>query len=151
VLFVFVVAVVGLIAVGTRPSVSGDAAPPPSTTTTIARSTGPTTTTTTVPHGSVTVVVANATDTNGLAGHYTTVLSAGGWNMQTAADAATTVPNSVVYYAAGLQGSADAIAATLGLKSTAVQPLTTGVPVSGVSGIDVVVVIGADLVTQAAS
>jgi hypothetical protein len=141
--------VVGLIAVGTRPSVSGDAAPPPTTTTT-APST-PTTTTTTVPHSSVTVVVANATETNGLAGHYTTVLSAGGWNMQTATDAATTVPNSVVYYAAGMEGSADAIATTLGLKSTAVQPLTTGVPVAGVSGDDVVVVIGADLVTPAAS
>jgi hypothetical protein len=54
-----------------------------------------------------------------------------------------------VYYAAGQQASATVIAGTLGLKPTAVQPLTTAVPVTGASGVDVVVVIGADLASQA--
>jgi hypothetical protein len=84
-----------------------------------------------------------------LAAHFTAVLAAQGWAMQTAADAATTEAASAVYYAAGQQASATTIATTLGLKPTAVQPLTTSVPVTGASGVDVVVVIGADLASQA--
>ena len=92
------------------------------------------------------MVVANATQTNGLAAHYTAVLAAQGWAMQTARDAATTEATSSVYYAAGQQAAAASIATTLGLKPAAVVPLTTAVPVTGVSGDDVVVVVGADLV-----
>jgi hypothetical protein len=145
----FLVAVGILVAVGTRPSVSGDAASV--TTTTLGhQSTSSTTTTTTVPHGSVTVVVANGTSTNGLATHYNTILAGQGWQMKTPTDAATeTIPTSAVYYAAGQQQPAGAIASSLGIKPSAVLPLTTSVPVSGVSGIDVVVVIGADLANTA--
>jgi LytR cell envelope-related transcriptional attenuator len=150
VLVIFVVATIALVAVGTRHSVSGDAATPPTTTpTTVAtggHTTAPTTTTTTVPHSSVTVLVANATQTNGLAAHYTTVLGAQGWAMQTAVDAATTEAASTVYFAAGEQAAAASIAGTLGLKPTAVAPLTTAVPVTGASADDVVVVVGTDLV-----
>jgi len=150
VLVIFVVGVVTLVAVGTRPSVGSNAFASV-TTTTVAAGHSPTTstTTTTLPRSSVTVVVANATDANGLAGHYTTVLAGQGWHMETAADASTTVTSSAVYYAAGEQPAAAAIATTLGLQPTTVQPLTAAVPVPGVAGIDVVVVIGADLVTQA--
>jgi hypothetical protein len=155
VLVLFVVAAIGLVAIGTRPSVSGDAATPPTTTPTTTATgghkTAPTTTTTTVPHSTVSVVVANATETNGLAARYSTVLTAQGWAVKTATDAATTEATSSVYYAAGLQASAASIATTLGLKPTAVLPLTTSVPVSGVSGIDVVVVVGSDLVSSAAT
>jgi hypothetical protein len=151
VLVLFVVAAIALVAVGTRPSVSGDAATPPTTTSTTTphKTTAPTTTTTTVPHSSVTVVVANATQTNGLAAKYTTTLAAQGWAMQTATDAATSEVTSSVYYAAGEQVAAASIATTLGLKPTVVSPLTAAVPVSGVSGFDVVVVIGSDLVPAA--
>jgi hypothetical protein len=150
VLVIFVVAAITLVAVGTRPTVSGDAATPPATTTTTtSHSTAPTTTTTTIPHSSVKVVVANATQTNGLAAHYSTVLAAQGWAMQPGIDAATTEATSTVYYAAGQQASAAAIAATLGLKPTAVAALTTAAPVTGVSGDNVVVVAGADLVAGA--
>jgi cyanate lyase len=99
----------------------------------------------------VTVLVANATNTSGLAAHYTTALAAGGWDMKTPGDAATTVAASAVYYAAGQQEPAAAIAAALGLKPSAVLPLTTAVPVAGASGDDVVVVVGADLVSAASS
>jgi hypothetical protein len=150
VLVIFVVATIALVAIGTRHTVSGDAATPPTTTpTTIAaggQKTAPTTTTTTVPHSSVTVVVANATQSNGLAAHYSSVLTAQGWAVQAPVDAATTEAASTVYYAAGQTAAATAIAGTLGLKPTAVAPLTTAVPVTGASGDDVVVVIGSDLV-----
>jgi hypothetical protein len=153
VLVIFVVAVIAFVSIGTRPSVSGDAATPPpvsTTTTTTAPKTAPTTTTTTVPHSSVTVLVANATQTNALAAHYSSLLTAQGWAVQTPVDAATTEATSSVYYAAGLQESAATIATTLGLKPAAVQPLTAAVPVTGASGLDVVVVVGADLVAPAA-
>jgi hypothetical protein len=148
VLAAFLVAVGVLVAVGTRPSVSGDALSPVTTTTTTHNAT--TTTTTTIPHGSVTVLVANATSSNGLALHYSTALEAGGWDMKTPTDATTTVAASAVYYASGQQAAAAAIAAQLGLKPAAVLPLTAAVPVANASGNDVVVVVGADLVQAAA-
>jgi LytR cell envelope-related transcriptional attenuator len=153
VLVLFVVASIALVAVGTRHSVSGDAATPPTTTPTTAATgghkTAPTTTTTTVPHSSVTVVVANATETNGLGAHYSSILTAQGWAVQAPVDAATTEAASSVYYAAGQQGAATSIATTLGLKPAVVLPLTTSIPVAGVSGDDVVVVVGSDLVPAA--
>lgn len=172
VLVVFVVAVAILVAVGTRstPTTSSSAqttsttaaATGASTTTTAAaghaasstttsttsshgHGHGATSTTTTVPHASVSVVVANATNTNGLAAHYSTVIGAGGWKMGTPIDASTTEATSTVYYAAGQQAAAQAIATTIGVKPTQVQPLTTAAPVAGVTGTDVVVVVGQDL------
>ena len=142
-------AAIALVAIGTRPTVSGDAATPPttpSTTVTGGHKTAPTTTTTTVPHSSVTVVVANATETNGLAGQKSTILTGQGWAVQAPVDAATTEATSSVYYAAGQQESAAAIATALGLNPTVVLPLTTAVPGTGVSGDDVVGVAGSDLV-----
>ena len=50
--------------------------------------------------------------------------------------------------AAGQQASATAIAAALGIKPTAVLPLTAAVPVTGATGNDVVV-IGTDLAAAA--
>jgi hypothetical protein len=153
VLVLFVVAAIALVAIGTRPTVSGNAATPPTTTPTTAaggHKTAPTTTTTTtIPHSSVTVVVANATETNGLAGLKSNFLTSQGWAVKPPVDAATTEATSSVYYAAGQQAAAATIATELGLKPAAVVPLTTAVPVTGVSGDDVVVVVGADLVPPA--
>jgi hypothetical protein len=155
VLVLFVVAAVALVAIGTRPTVSGDAATPPTTTSTTAPPrTGTSTTTaataTTAPHSSVTVVVANATQTSGLAGHYSSVLTAQGWAVKAPLDASTAEVTSSVYYATGQQAAATAIGTTLGLKPAVVVPLTTSVPVTGASGDDVVVVVGSDLVAPAA-
>jgi LytR cell envelope-related transcriptional attenuator len=149
VLVIFVVAAVALVDVGTRPSVSGEAATT-STTTTVAHKPPTTTTTTTAPHSAVSVVVANATHTSGLAEHFSVILGAQGWAMKTPVDAATTVATSAVYYAAGQQESAASIATTLGIKPAEVLPLTAAVPVAGAAGTDVVVVIGADLAASAA-
>jgi hypothetical protein len=154
VLIAFVVGVAILVSVGTRPGVSGvpSTAPPAGVTTTTTTTTAPghaTTTTTTVPHSSVSVVVANATATNGLAAHFSTVVGAGGWAMKTPADAATTEATSAVYYAPGFEEEAAAIAATIGVKPTQVLPLSSATPVANTAGIDIVVVIGADLVSAA--
>ena len=178
VLVAFAAAVALLVAVGTRPSVSGTpssaqttvptttsttaaGAAASSTTTTTAASTttttrrghrgsGATTTTTTSP-STVSVVVANATSTNGLAAHYSTVIGAKGYMMKTPLDASTSETTSTVYYAAGMQAAAEAVAATIGVKSSQVQPLTTAIPVTGATGTDVVVVIGQDLASAANS
>lgn len=153
VIIIFVVAAIALVAVGTRPTVNGGAATTPTTTPTTGNTTTTTTaptTTTTIPNSAVKVVVANATETNGLAAHYTAVLAAQGWAMQTPADASATVQTSAVYYAsAAYQTAATSIATTLGLKPAAVLPLSSSVPVASITGDDVVVVIGADLVAGA--
>ena len=152
VVLIFVAGAVVMVGVGTRPSVSGDVALPASTTTTTVKQPAvPTTTTTTVAHALVSVLVANATGKGLLAAHYSTVLGAQGWAMRTPVDATTTEGASAVYYAAGQQESAAAIATALGLKPAAVQPLTASVPVTSSSGIDVVVIIGPDLAAQAGS
>ena len=174
VLALFVAAVAILVAVGTRPSVSGapssaqttvptttptttpgaggsttTTAPAATTTTTTThhgkKGSGSTTTTTTVPPSTVSVVVANATSTNGLAAHYSTVIGAGGWSMKAPIDAATSEATSAVYYAPGFQPEAAAIASSIGVKSTQVLPVSSATPVSATSGLDVIVVIGQDL------
>jgi LytR cell envelope-related transcriptional attenuator len=179
VLIVFVVAVSVLVAVGTRPTVSGAPSSATATTAGVTATTGhgattstpsstpsgaasstttttkparhhgsastSNTTTSTVPHGSVSVVVANATSTNGLAAHFTQVLSGAGWQMQTPIDASTSEATSAVYYVAGQEQAAQEVASAIGVKPTQVLPVTTSVPVAGVTGIDVVVVIGQDL------
>ncbi len=176
VLALFVIAVAVLVAVGTRPSVSGapssaqttvptttpttvpgaagstTTTAPATTTTTAAhhgrRGSGSTTTATTVPPGTVSVVVANATSTNGLAAHYTTVIGAGGWMMKTPIDAATSEATSAVYYAPGFQPEAATIASSIGVKATQVLPVSSATPVSTTSGVDVIAVIGQDLASS---
>jgi hypothetical protein len=91
--------------------------------------------------------VANATSTSGLAAHYSTIIGAGGYAMKPPTNSATNETTSAVYYAAGQQSAAQDIATSIGVKPAQVQPLTTAVPVSGVTGTDVVVVIGQDLAT----
>jgi len=149
VLIIFVVAAIALVAVGTRPTVSGEAATPTTTTTTLKHTTAPTTTTTTLPRSAVSVQVANATGAGAVAAHYSSVLSAQGWAPKAPANATTTEATSSVYYAPGQQASAEEIATTLGIKSTAVLPLTAAVPVTGATSNDVVVVIGTDLAAAA--
>ena len=105
-------------------------------------------TTTTLPRSSLSVVVANGTSTSGLAAHYTTEIGAAGYAMKTPLDTTTPQTTSAVYYASGQQAAASSIAASIGVKPSEVQPLTTSVPVNGVTGSDVVVVIGQDLASS---
>jgi hypothetical protein len=98
-----------------------------------------------MPPSTVSVLVANGTSATGVAAYYTNVLQRQGWKTQTPTDTTSPVTASTVYYAAGQKADAESIATELGLPATAVQPLTSAVPVPGATGVDVVVVAGADL------
>ncbi len=142
------------VAGGTTTSTTGGAAAGSSTTTTKPATTTTahgghghkaTTTTTTLPRSSVSVLVANATSTNGLAAKTSATIGAGGWSMQTPVDANTTEATSAVYYAAGQQQAAATIATTIGVAPTAVLPLSSATPVTYPPNTAVVVVVGQDL------
>ena len=104
-----------------------------------------TTTSTTHPPSTVPVLVANASGVTGAAGTMTSQLQVGGWNMQPPVDATARVTTSHVYYVAGQQSAATAIAASLHLPTSAVAPYTTAAPVSSIGAAEVVVVVGPDL------
>jgi hypothetical protein len=155
VLIGFLVGATVLVAVGTRAPVSGLPSTAVTTTTAAAGSTTTTTTraggttTTTMARSATSVQVANGSQGTNLAAHYSAILSAQGWATKPPLDATAQEATSSVYYAAGQQEAAAAIATELKLSPSAVHPLTTAVPVTGASGNDVVVVIGADLAAQA--
>ena len=65
--------------------------------------------------------------------------------MGTPVDASTSEATSAVYYAPGFQQQAAAIATTIGVKPRRCCRSRRPLPVSGVTGTDVVVVIGQDL------
>lgn len=135
--------------VGSRPVVgTGTASSTPSTTTTtLAGHPAPTTTTTTAPNPAVKVVVANGGTVTGAAAFFTAKLDAKGWSTLTPTNA-TSVTASAVYYAPGDQGPADTVAASLGLSPTVVHPISTVTPATGITGADVVLIVGPDLAAQ---
>ena len=115
---------------------SGDEAA--ATTTTV-----PTTTTVAArPPAEVKVIVANASDVKGAAGTANDQLKAAGYNGLSPTNAAK-VAESSVYFTAGYDKEAAAIAATLGLPATSIKPLPTPPPVDPKTA-NVVVVLGAD-------
>jgi hypothetical protein len=130
---------------------SPSAASSATTSTTLPRHVATPTTTTTLPRSQVKVLVANGTQVNGLAGQFTQQLGAQGWSTLTATNAATAVSTSTVYFAPGDQSAAQTIATYLGLKATAVQPLSTATPVTSTGGAAVVVVLGTDLASTSST
>jgi hypothetical protein len=106
------------------------------------------TTTTTTPPSKVPVVVANGSNVSGAAGSISTQLQAAGWQILPAENATSNVSASVVYYVAGLQPSAAAIAKLLGVPTSGVQPLTSAAPVGAVGTAQVVVVVGPDVASK---
>ena len=71
--------------------------------------------------------------------------------MGTPTNTTAAATSTTVYYAPTEQPQGVEVASELGLKSTVVQPLTIAAPVTGTAGIDVIVVIGPDLASQAAT
>lgn len=140
--------VVGVVclAVGARPTVNTGTGAAPTTTTAPAHST--TTTTALKPSAAVKVLVANGGTVNGAAGFFADKLKADGWGTLTPTDTTASVTASVVYYAAGEQAPAQLVASSLGLPSSAVQPLSSQTPVSSTAGADLVLVVGPDLSSQ---
>jgi LytR cell envelope-related transcriptional attenuator len=150
---VFVALGAYLIDLGAGRHPPASAASSSSTTTTTTAPTTPSTTTTTAPSGvqpskTVNVLVANASQTNGIAAYYSGKLAAAGWGTLTPVTATTATATSSVYYATGQQQSAQAVAVSLGVPTSAVQPLGSTVPVASTTGADVVVVAGNDLAAK---
>ncbi len=104
-----------------------------------------TTTSTTIPPSRVPVAVFNGSDVNGAAAAISTQLKPGGWHLLTPEDASTTVSSSTVYYLAGFESQAHAVASSLGLPASAVSPYTTAAPISSIGTAEVAVVVGPDL------
>jgi hypothetical protein len=102
------------------------------------------------PSQAVKVLVANASQTNGIAAYYAGKLASAGWGTLTPVTASTAVSTSSVHYAAGQEKAARAVAAALGIPASAVQAIgpTAPVPVPGATGADVVVLAGDDLAAK---
>lgn len=115
------------------------------TTTTTAPTASTTTTLATHAPATVRVLVANGTSTKGAAGKLATKLNADGYDTLAPTDTTSAANASAVYYAAGYQGDADAVASAAGLTSSAVQALSSAtVPVT-VGSAEVVIIIGPDI------
>ncbi len=106
---------------------------------------GASTTTTTVAHAKVTVLVANGTQEPNAAAHFSEQLQQQGWNVAVPTNTTSAASSTTIYYAPSQQQAAGVIASELQVPMTGVQPMSATVPVPNPTGIDVVVVIGADL------
>ena len=112
----------------------------------------PAATTTTLPPAhpanQVSVVVANGAGVAGLAGKIRGQLNLAGYNTaKPAVNAPANVATSSVYYVAGYQPDALAVAAALSLAPASVQPMPSPppLPAADVTGAQVLVIAGADI------
>lgn len=106
----------------------------------------PATTTTTQPvrpAAQVKVLTANGTTTKGLAGQFKDRLKAAGYNTLAATDTSKKpVATSTVYYVAGYEAEAKAVAQLLDIAATA--PMPQPAPVASTQSANLVVVVGND-------
>ncbi len=121
---------------------------PPSTTAPTAATSPTTASSGAQPSATVKVLVANASQTNGIATYFSGKLAAAGWGTLTPVTATTAETTSTIYYATGRQQDALAVAAALGLPSSSVKPIAGVVPVAGITQADIVVVAGNDLAAK---
>jgi hypothetical protein len=92
----------------------------------------------------VSILVANGAGIRGLGSQTADQLRTLGYNALTAVDATKTLDATSVQYAEGYQNEAAAVALTLGLAGTAVQPLNSPA-VPDTQGANVIVLLGADV------
>jgi LytR cell envelope-related transcriptional attenuator len=105
--------------------------------------------TTTVPPAQVKTLVANGTQTTGLAARVGAKLQTDGYDVLSPVNATQQVTASAVYYISGSSAAATEVASALGLSSSSVHPLpSSSPPVSSAEGAQVVVVAGPDLATR---
>lgn len=128
-----------------HPRGSGGAAPAGTTTTTAASSA--TTAAPAMPPSKVKVAVANGTNDAVPLGatHLADALHALGYQVLAPMDTTQPQSSSAVYFAPGYDQAAAALAHRLQLSPSVVAPLPSSVPVSNVSGADVVVIEGPNL------
>lgn len=103
------------------------------------------TTTSTVVHSTVKVFVANGTQEPNTAAHFSQQLQLQGWNTAIPGNTTSAAATTTVYYAPSKQQAAAIVASEIGAPASAVQPMSSAVPVPDTTGDDVVVVIGSDL------
>lgn len=110
--------------------------------------TTPEETETTVPLKSpaeVTVIVFNASSTNGAGGKYTTALQGAGYQTLEPATASTKLPTTQILFTAGFDREAAAVAAAMGAAAITPAALDPTQAPGDVGTANVVVVLGADL------
>lgn len=95
------------------------------------------------PPSEVSVLVANGTAILGLAGRNTEILQGAGYQTLQPVDATRALDVTTVQHAEGYEAEARAIALTLGLPASSVQPLNSP-PVPDTMGANVVVLLGTD-------
>jgi hypothetical protein len=116
------------------------------TTTTAAGSTSSTTAAAAKAHdpSEVSVLVANGTLTTGAAGRIAGQLAASNFVLKPATNTKTPASASVVYYAAGYEADAQAVAKLL-TPQPGVQAMPATLPVADLAGAQVLVIVAADL------
>jgi hypothetical protein len=97
-----------------------------------------------VPAAQLRVLVANGTQTKGLAAKTAVPLKSKGFPLVTTADATQQATTSQVYFVAGSEGDAKAVAAALGLPSARVAPMPATPPVASLGSNKVLVLLGPD-------
>ncbi len=159
-LLIVLAAILGVVAAGIPARGGSDRArlaDPPPTSTSVARTTpttyapAPSSTTTTTAVAAahapaqVTVLVANGSPTTGAASALTKLVGNAGYKTLTAVDANNrSTPTSAVFYAAGYQADAAALATLMSAPASTVQPMPLPLPVSNLQTANVLVVLGAD-------
>jgi hypothetical protein len=110
------------------------------------------------PPSSVKVLVANGTVAGGgtgvsqhLAGTVTQTLHAKGYDTLAPVDATQKVTASIVYFQPGYEREAAALAASMALPVSAVQPMPAQPPVQSLNGANILVVASTDLAASAGS
>lgn len=125
--------------------------------TTAAPAVAPTTTTAPTPRAAsgsarppnqVLTLVANGTKTAGAGARISAALQRAGYDVLPATNSNSSANSSAVYYTAGYDRDAVAVAGVIGLGPSAVQPAPTQSPVSNPHNARVIVVIGPDLANQ---
>ena len=127
----------------TTPAAAGS--PQGSSTTTTIHQAGSTTTTAPRPPTNVPVLTANASGVTGAAATISDRLQADGWTVQAPTNATTNQATSHVYYVAGQEAAAKAVASALRLPASEVLPYTTAAPVGSIGTAEIVVVVAPDL------
>ncbi len=135
--------------VGTTTTTTGATRATGATTTSTTKPAHPAPTTTTVPPSRVPVLVANASGVTGAAAAVSNQLQPGGWSLLPPVNATARVTTSHVYYVAGFNAQADAVAGQLHLALTTVSPSTTADPITTIGTAEVLVVVGPDLAAKA--
>jgi hypothetical protein len=128
---------------------SSTTVPTPSSATTHPSASSTTPTTTAPAASEIHVLVANATNVNGVAGAITSFLGGKGFQTLTAVNALTTLTAWQLYVtSAGSASDAAVVAKALGLSASTIQSASSAAPVSSTGAASVVVVAGQDLASR---